>query len=180
MPIYEFYCPDNNKLYSFLARSLAYRQHTPRCPDNPAFLLQRRVSNFAIVGKAKDDSADDPFSQLDDTKLEALMADMEREMGSMDESNPDPKQLGRFMRKMTDLMGDKAPEAIREMVSRLEAGEDPDKLEEQYGHLAAHDPEAAGEHAAADALWDTVRKKLRHLRTSPIRDPKLYELTDYL
>jgi hypothetical protein len=32
MPIYEFYSPDNNRLYQFLARSLAYRDKTPRCP----------------------------------------------------------------------------------------------------------------------------------------------------
>ena len=35
MPIYEFYSPDTNRIYSFFARSLAQGRLTPRCPDNP-------------------------------------------------------------------------------------------------------------------------------------------------
>lgn len=179
MPLYEFYCPDNNKIYTFLARSMAHRKKTPRCPDNEAFKMERRVSSFAVIGRAKEDTGDDPFAGLDESKMESLMMDMEKEMSGLDESNPDPKQLGRFMRRMTDLMGDKAPEAIKEMVARLEAGEDPEKLEEHFGDMAGPEGDM-GEGAAADALWDTVKKKLHGLKRGPIRDPKLYELTDYL
>jgi hypothetical protein len=82
------------------------------------------------------------------------------------------------MRKMTDLMGDKAPEAIREMVARLEAGEDPEKLEEQFGGMEAEGDMAEG--AAVDALWDTVKKKMRSIKDRPVRDPKLYEMGDYV
>jgi hypothetical protein len=157
MPLYEFYCP-----------------------DDPTFRMERRVSQFAIVGRAREDAGDDPFAGMDENKVEALMADMERSMAGMDDSHPDPKQLGQMMRKMTDLMGDKTPEALREMVSRLEAGEDPDKLEEQYGHLAeGYEPNSAEGHAA-DTLWDNVQKKLRHLRKGPFRDPKFYDMADYV
>jgi hypothetical protein len=178
MPLYEFYCPDNNKLYTFLARSMATGSKTPRCPEDPAFRMERRVSSFAIVGRAKEDAGDDPFASLDESKMESLMADMEREMGSMDESNPDPRQMGRFMRRITDLMGDRAPEAIKEMVARLEAGEDPEKLEEQFGGMEAEGDMAEG--AAVDALWDTVKKKMRSIKDRPVRDPKLYEMGDYV
>ncbi len=176
MPIYEFYSPDNNKLYQFFARTQAYRDMTPRCPDNPAFRMERRVSRFAIVGKAKEESADDPFAGMDEAKMESFMAEMERDMGVMDENNPDPRQLGRFMRKMTDLMGDRTPESLQEMVRRLEAGEDPEKLEEQFGGGEGEDG-APGE--AADALWQSVKKKIKSLRDTPQRDPKLYEFADY-
>jgi hypothetical protein len=179
MPLYEFYCPDNNKLYTFLARSMAYREKTPHCPDDASYRMEKRVSSFAVIGKAKEDTGDDPFAGLDESKMESLMMDMEREMGAMDESNPDPKQLGRFMRKMTDLMGDKAPEAIREMVARLEAGEDPEKLEEQFGDFGGEGGET-GEAAAGDALWETVKKKVRGLKGCPIKDPKLYEMSDFV
>jgi len=67
MPIYEFYCPDNNKLYSFLARSLSMKDKVPRCPDGEAFRLERRVSRFAVIGKAKEETADDPFAGLDES-----------------------------------------------------------------------------------------------------------------
>jgi hypothetical protein len=180
MPLYEFYCPDNNKLYTFLARTLSHREKTPRCPDNADFNMQRRVSNFAVIGKAKEDTGDDPFAGMDDAKMESLMADMEREMGGMDENNPDPRQLGRFMRKMTDLMGDQAPEAMKEMVARLEAGEDPEKLEEQFGEIGGEDGEMDGHGGGADDLWATVKKKFHAIKNRPVRDPKLYELTEYL
>ena len=97
MPIYEFYCPQNNKLYQFLARSLAYRDAMPLCPDNPEFALEKRVSQFAVIGKAKEESADDPFAGIDETKMESLMNEMEGEMGALDSDNPDPRQLGHFM-----------------------------------------------------------------------------------
>ena len=176
MPIYEFYCPDNNKLYQFFARSQAYRDKTPRCPDNPEFRLERRMSKFAIVGKAKEESDGDPFAGMDETKMEAFMAEMERDMGSMDDSNPDPKQLGRFMRKMTDLMGDRTPESLQEMVRRLEAGEDPEKLEEQFGGIEGEGEEGP----AADALWQTMKVKMKSMRGTPHRDPKLYEFAEFV
>ncbi len=174
MPIYEFYSPDNNKLYQFLARSLAYGAKIPRCPDDPTFRMERRVSRFAVIGQAKEDTGDDPFAGIDDAKMETLLADMEKNMGGLDEANPDPRQLGHFMRKITDMMGDKTPPELREIVKRLEAGEDPDKLEEQFGDLAGD------EEGAADALFSQVMKKARANRNQPVRDPKLYEIRDYL
>lgn len=179
MPIYEFYSPDTNKLYQFLARSLAYRDKTPRCPDGEVLRMERRVSRFAIIGKAKEDTGDDPFAGMDESKMESFMADMEREMGGMDDTNPDPRQLGRLMRKMTDLMGDKTPETLKELVGRLEAGEDPEKLEDQFGGFDGEEGEG-GNPAAAEALWDTVKKRIKSLRDQPQRDPKLYDFADYL
>jgi hypothetical protein len=172
MPIYEFYCPDNNKLYQFLARSLAHREKTPRCPDDPAFRMERRVSAFAITGRAKEDTSDDPFAGMDESKMEGFMAEMERDMVGIDDNNPDPRQLGHFMRKMTDMMGDKAPPELREVVRRLEAGEDPEKLEEQFGGMEGDE--------AGDALLTQMMKKIKGSAKTPRRDPKLYELTDYL
>lgn len=174
MPIYEFYSPDNNKLYQFLARSLAYRDKVPVCPDNPAFKMERRVSRFAVIGKAKEDTGDDPFAGIDEAKMEGFMAEMERDMSGMDETNPDPRQLGHFMRKMTDLMGDKTPPELREMVRRLEAGEDPEKLEEQFGDMEG------GEAAASDALFSQMIKKIKSSGRQPQRDPKLYEMVEFV
>lgn len=172
MPIYEFYCPDNNKLYSFLIRNPDHRDKTPRCPDNNGFRMEKRVSRFAIIGRAKEEDADDPFAGIDDAKMESLMAEMEGEMSGMDENNPDPRQLGHFMRKMTDLMGDRTPPELREIVKRLESGEDPEKLEEEFGSL--------DEGEASDALFSNVMKKIRGLRTTPVRDPKLYEMSEFV
>jgi hypothetical protein len=78
------------------------------------------------------------------------------------------------MRKMTDLMGDKTPPELREIVKRLESGEDPEKLESDFGDLTG------GEDDASDALFSQVLKRIRSHRSTPQLDPKLYELTDYL
>lgn len=179
MPIYEFYSPDTNKLYQFLVRSLAHREIMPRCPDGKDLRMERRVSRFAIIGKAREQSDDDPFAGLDESKVESLMADMEREMQGMSDDNPDPRQLGRLMRKMTDAMGDRTPESLKEMVRRLEAGEDPEKLEEQFGGLEGGEGED-GMPAAADALWDSVKKRIRGMKDQPVRDPKLYDMGEFL
>lgn len=170
MPIYEFYCPDNNTVYQFLARSQAYGSKVPGCPDNPAFKMQKQVSRFAIIGKAKEETENDPFAGLDDAQMESLMADMEGEMGALDDDNPDPKQLGRFMRKMTDLMGDKTPPELREMVKRLESGEDPEKLESEFGEMGGED---------GDALFAQVKKMIQAAR-APTRNPKLYEMSEWV
>ncbi len=170
MPIYEFYCPENNTVYQFLARSLAYGNKVPSCPDNPAFNLQKQVSRFAIIGKAKENLEGDPFAGLDEEKMDALMLEVEGEMGAIHEDNPDPKQLGHLMRKMTDLMGDKTPPELREMVKRLEAGEDPEKLEAEFGGL--------GETGEVD-LFATVKKIVQGNRV-PIRNPKLYEMREWV
>lgn len=170
MPIYEFYCPDNNTVYQFLARSLAQRDQVPLCPDNPAFPLHKQVSRFAIIGKAKEENSDDPFAGLDDARMEALMAEMEGDLSTFNDDNPDPKQLGRLMRKMSEGMGEKAPSELREMIRRLESGEDPEKLESAF----------AGEtDGAGDNLFTQVRKILRSHR-APHRDPKLYDLSDWV
>jgi hypothetical protein len=170
MPIYEFYCPSNNKLYSFLARTLAYRDLVPQCPDDPALTLEKRISAFAIIGKAKEQTDDDPFAGVDDAQMESLMTEMESEMSGMDDENPNPRQLGHFMRKMTDMMGDKTPPELREMVRRLEAGEDPEKLEAEFGDFEDGD---------GDAFFGQMRKII-HSARKPIRDPKLYDICDYL
>jgi hypothetical protein len=65
--------------------------------------------------------------------MEGAIAEMEREFGGMDSENPDPRQMARMMRKMTSVIGEKVPGAMEEMLSRMEAGEDLEKLEEEYG-----------------------------------------------
>ncbi len=174
MPIYEFYSPDNHKIYSFLARSLSYRDKIPHCPDDPKFRMEKRMSRFAYLKGVGEVVAGDPFEGIDESKMESLMADMERDMSGMDEANPDPRQMGRFMRKMTDLMGDKAPPEMREMVRRLEAGEDPEKLEAEFGDLGGEEGGEGGD------LFAATVKKIRAGLRAPARDPKLYEMSEFV
>ena len=53
MPIYEYYCADNHKIYSFYAKTLAQGQTIPKCPENPAFRMRKILSAFAVTGRTR-------------------------------------------------------------------------------------------------------------------------------
>ena len=83
MPIYEYYCPDNNKIYQFFAKTLAQGQTVPKCPDNHAYRMEKIVSAFAVTGTSKKSKepaeAGAPAGQetpADDPRMEAAMAAM--------------------------------------------------------------------------------------------------------
>lgn len=172
MPIYEFYCPNNHRIYSFLAKSLSYASKVPRCPENPKWKMEKLVSSFAITGRNKEtaDGADVP-------KMEAAMAQMEREFGSMaDTDNPDPRALAKMMRRMGEIAGQKIPGQMEEMLSRLERGEDPDKLEAEYGDsLDGMEGDIDSMHPSEG--FAGIRSLRRQL--PPRRDPKLYDMSEF-
>ncbi|HEY5768813.1 MAG TPA: hypothetical protein VIS71_03115 [Terrimicrobium sp.] len=176
MPIYEFYSPDTHRIYSFFARSLDQGRLTPRCPDNSQARMERMISRFAVTGRAKEKSDASAEAEGLDPRMERAMAEMESEMSTMNEENPDPRQLGRLMRKMTDATGQRMPEAMEQMIQRLERGEDPEKLEEEFGDSLENLGEDSGEGAQGEGK--PILSRLRRQR--PTRDPALYEMSDYL
>ena len=180
MPIYEFYCPDNHRIYSFFARSLAYAGKTPRCPDNPKHRMERMISSFSVTGRAKEKPDEAPGAEFDDARMDAAMAQMEREFSGMDSENPDPRQLARMMRKMSDLTGEKVPGQMEEMLRRLEAGEDPERLEEEMGDVMGED-DSGGSPDIEGKEEGGLKARLRSkLRGRPGRDPVLYEMSEFI
>ena len=53
------------------------------------------------------------------------------ELENMDDN--DPKAMAMAVRKMTEIAGEPVTPAMEEMIRRLEAGEDPDRIEEDLG-----------------------------------------------
>jgi len=178
MPIYEFYSPDTHRIYSFFSRKLWDGKSIPRCPEGDSLRMERAVSRFA-VNTGREEESEEGGPDPDDPRMEAAMAEMEREMSMMDEENPDPRQMGQLMRKMADMTGEKVPPVMEEMIRRMEAGEDPEKLEEEYGDLPELEEFGAGDGEEAGGKG-TLLKKLRRSRSNPDRDPQLYEMRDYL
>ena len=172
MPIYEFFSPDTNRIYSFYARSLAHGKETPRCPDDPKARMERLISRFAVTSGSSEKEPSGSGDDLD-PRMENVMAEMEREMSSLSEDNPDPRQLGRMMRKMTEATGQKMPEVMQEMIQRLEKGEDPQKLEEEYGSTLEEMGEGFGDGSDHSG-------SMRARPSAPRRDPTLYEMGDFL
>lgn len=178
MPIYEFYCPDNHRIYSFLARSSSLAGEIPRCPDDPRFRMQKTVSNFAFIGRARELGPGEDPGEMDDPRMAAMMAEMEKEMSGMDEEHPDPRAMARMMRRMGELGGQPMPPAVEEMIARMEKGEDPEKLEEEYGDALENFDPMSGEDEAAGP--EGSKRAARFLLGRPRRDPVLYEMAEYI
>lgn len=177
MPIYEFYSPDTHRIYSFFARSAAQAGKIPRCPDDPNARMERTLSRFAVTGRAREKPPEtDGGMEAPDPRMERAMAEMEGEMASMSEDNPDPRQLGRLMRKMTEAAGQPLPGQMEEMVQRLEKGEDPEKLEEEYGEAMNDLEEAFGDPSEEKSTSSRAKRR----NAQPTRDPKLHEMADFL
>ncbi len=171
MPIFEYYCPTNNRIYSFFARRPGMGDAVPRCPDGDELPMQKVISSFAPL-KGVPDPAE--AVDADDPRAEQLMAEMEREMEGMDSENPDPRQLAKWMRKVADVTGEKIPESLREAISRLEAGEDPESLEESLGDIEDFGDDEGAESSAGGRVRGWLRRQMAS------RDATLYEFSDYI
>jgi hypothetical protein len=177
MPIYEYYCPDNDRIYQFYARTLAQGGTVPMCPDNPGHRMVRIQSAFSVVGREGDashgsgtDSGGDVAGGAEDPRMDAAMDAMEGEFAGLDEN--DPKAMGRMMRRMSELTGERLDGEMEEVVRKLEEGADPESLEERLGDSGTGGNDGPGV-PAPDAA--PVPRPLRRARRGPTRDPKLYD-----
>jgi hypothetical protein len=182
MPIYEYYCPDNHRIYQFYAKTLAQGKTTPKCPDNPAYRMTKMLSPFAVTKGSKDTGgaagADGPSSLRpdaagggEDPRMEAAMSAMEGEFANVDEN--DPRAMGRMMRRMAELTGEKIDGEMEEVVRKLEEGADPESLEDQFGDSG--DPDEGPGEGPLSAEAKEARHRFRARRGPPMRDPKLYD-----
>jgi len=164
MPIYEFYCRDCHTLYNFFSKTINTGKR-PNCPQCKKVRLTRQMSSFAVTGRAaeEDHPADPPF---DESKLEKAMGMLASQADTMDEN--DPRQAADLMRKLTDMTGMELGPGMQEALTRMESGEDPDKIEAEMGDLLeGEDPFSF----AAKKSRRGDRKKLE-----PNRDETLYDL----
>ena len=141
MPIYEFACSKCRRIYSFLSKRIN-PDRTPACPKCGNKKLQKEVSRFAMTRGLKEspaaggdgDGGEPPMPDMDDPRVERAMMEMERDMEHMDENNP--KHMAHMMRKMKDLMPPGSmPKELDTAIKRLEAGEDPEKIEADMGDV---------------------------------------------
>ena len=165
MPIYEFYCCDCHRIFSFLSRRVgpSRRPPCPRC-DRPR--LERRVSRFAI-SKGLSAPDQDGLPEIDEARLERALASMAGEADKINED--DPRQMAGLMRKLYDATGLELGRGMEEAMRRMEAGEDPDQVEEEMGDLLEGEAPLAFDGRSG---LKGLRKRLR----PPEIDETLYEL----
>lgn len=162
MPIYEYRCPKCGRLASFLVRSITSHK-PPACPHCGAAKMSRALSRFAAVsGRRRDagsdtDAAAGPAGDMPGMGPAAGapdLAGMEQMLSGVDEN--DPRSMGRVMRKMAEQAGEPIEGEMEEVVRRLEAGEDPEKIGDRMGD-ALDDDTAGGRGGGAgggDTLYD--------------------------
>ena len=163
MPIYEFYCDTCNVIFNFFS-SRVNTEKIPSCPRCGKNELEKQISTFATIGKAKEEGGDDPLSGLDEAKMERAFESLMREAEHINED--DPKQMAAMMRKFTSQTGIHLGESMEEALSRMEAGEDPEQVEKEMGDLLN------GE----DFHLEAMKKAAGSRRRPPAHDEKLYEL----
>jgi putative FmdB family regulatory protein len=164
MPIYEFYCSRCNTIYAFRSHTVNTDKR-PLCPRCTSDTLSRRVSSFAVLHGDKlgagEDAEDMPF---DDAKMERAFEALGSDLGNIDENNP--RDVARLMRKLSQAAGMEYNGRMEEMIRRLEAGEDPDDVEQDSGDLDND-----------ENPFDFIRRKGKSRMTAkPQRDDTLYDM----
>ena len=145
MPIFEYQCEKCGRVLNFLVRSLATHK-PPACPKCGHPTMQRVLSRFsAIKGGKKNEAVAEPAPGQPPPMpgggdIPPGMENLLSEAEGIDENNP--RAMGRFMRKMAEQTGEPIPQEMDEVVRRLEAGEDPEKIEEKLGDVLG--PEEGG------------------------------------
>lgn len=178
MPIYEFYCRHCHRVMSFLSRAIN-TDTTPACPHCGHGDMTRRVSAFAISKGRKEEPKPEtpPGPEIDESRLERAMESLAGDLDSLDEN--DPKQGASLMRRLFSATGMPIQGGMEEALKRMEAGEDPEKIEEEMGDVLEQDPFGGllgGE--GSDKEPAGARKGLGRLRRMlpPAHDPELYEM----
>lgn len=124
------------------------------------------MSTFATIGKAKEEDADDLLAGVDETKMEQAFESLMREAEGMNED--DPRLMAQLMRRFSDKTGLSLGEQMEEALARMEAGEDPEQIEQEMGDLMDAD----------DAFsLEALKKKAGTVGPRPpVYDDTLYEL----
>ena len=139
MPIYEYQCEKCRRVLSFLVRNT--KEHKPpACPKCGHKKMDRILSRFASVKGAKG-QRDESTRNMNAPAGPEQMPDMSM-LDGVDEN--DSRSMGRVMRKLAEESGEQIPPEMDEMCRRLEAGEDPEKIEESMGDLLGEEGAGPG------------------------------------
>lgn len=162
MPLYEFYCDPCHTLFTFFS-SRVNTDTLPPCPRCGQG-LKRQLSLFSAIGRAKEDDGGLPPA-LDEAHMERVVNELAREAMGID--GEDPQQMARLMRRFSEQSGMNLGQGMEEALSRMEAGEDPEAIDQEMGDILDNeDPFTLG----------TGKGRKGGRRQPPARDERWYEL----
>jgi len=120
MPYYDYRCQDCGRRVRYFFTYVEYDSAEPTCKHCGSEAVRRLIGRVALA-------------KSEESRLDAMGPD--KMMAGLDED--DPKSLGRFMRQMSQEMGEDMGDEFDEVVGRLESGESPESIEESMPELAA-------------------------------------------
>lgn len=163
MPVYEFYCKDCNTIFNFYSSRINVNKR-PLCPRCNRVELEKVISRFSFLKGVKEENMDN-FLDIDETKLAKAMSLIESEGQNLNDD--DPKKAAQLMRKICNITGLNLGSGIEEAIKRMEAGEDPEKIEEDMGDLFENE----------ENFFSTNKKLMKKGKKKiPERDENLYIL----
>jgi len=163
MPIYEFYCDRCHMIFNFFSKTINTEKR-PLCPRCGEIELERRLSSFATPRHGDSADEDTPLPDLDEGRLEKAMEALAHEAEHINED--DPRQAARLMRRLTDMTGLSLGPGMQEALARMEAGEDPEEIEQKMGDLLEEE----------DPFVPRERGSKVTRRPPPRVDERLYDL----
>ena len=122
MPRYDYRCQSCKKRSVIFQTYAEYGRKKVKCPHCGSEELQR------LIGRVR-------IARSEESRLDELSDPSD--WGDVDEN--DPRSMARMMRKMGSELGEDMPGEFDEVVDRLEAGEDPDDIEESMPDLGGED-----------------------------------------
>jgi len=178
MPIYEFYCSHCHRVFSFLS-STVNTTAAPSCPRCGKPELPRRVSVFAIGNASRKSAVERPEGagpgDPNEDRIMQAMAELGPQLDNLD--NASPQDAARLMRRLYGAMGEPVDARMEEAFRRMEAGEDPDRVEEEMGDVLGEGaPGVDGAEASGGTSGETSFGAMRRRVLPPSVDETLYDL----
>lgn len=130
MPLYDYLCLDCHRRFEIYMSYAEYGTRSVQCPHCQSANIRRRLPRVRLAR-----SEEDRIETLaDDFADPAALAGLEE----------DPRAMGRFMRKMSQELGEEMPPEFDEVVERLEKGQRPEEIEKEMPELASEESMGAG------------------------------------
>jgi putative FmdB family regulatory protein len=168
MPLYDFYCQSCHKIFTFRAQRVRVGE-TPLCPQC-AGSLKREISPFSHIIRGKNSAeVDDSDAACD--RMDRVMAEMGERMQMLEDDSGDPREAVSILREMAAAGGVSFKPEVLEAMARIDAGEDPEKIDEMFGEVFETENPFAEINDETTGQQPEWWRRLRE----PQRDPQWYD-----
>jgi len=117
MPTYQYRCLNCKRRFDVYMSYSEYGSKSITCPHCASDQVQRRIGRIR-------------FARSEESRLDSLA-----DPSSLDGLEDDPRALGQMMRKMSREMGEDMGPEFDEVIDRLEAGQNPEDIEQALPEL---------------------------------------------